>query len=306
MSTGVIFPGMGPWGYSELGKFIAVNPYARRLRRSADEVLGYSLMDRYREAGVGYSEYAQVAFLITCLALSRQVNAKLDIEPIVCTGPSFGGKTALAYSAALPFPETILLTARLARCEEEYFQVHHQDVVTQSVARTPEPTLREILESMADRHEWYDISCHIDHDFFMVSMGATSLDRFLREVRAAGGLPLYAMQPPMHSSAFSPLRRKVEDEVLGEFPLCDPDLPIVADQDGSVVVTAEGVRTMLLDSFVRPVRWPEAVQSMKGLGVTKVYVCGLDRLFGRVDCTLRNFEVVAVGPETALPERNVR
>lgn len=301
MNTGIVFPGMGPEsGYADLGKFMMTSPWARRLRKAADDVLGYSLMGHYREAGADYSEYSQVAFLISCLALIEQASDTFDTEPVACAGPSFGGKAALAYSGALPFAETILLTARLSRCEEEYFRTEYQDVVTQSIARTPGPALQEILEAMTERHEWYDISCHVDEDFFMVSMRAPSLDAFARHVRAAGGLPLYAMRPPMHSSAFGSLRRKVEDEVLGDFLFDDPCLPIIADQDGSVVATADGVRAMLLDGFVRPVRWPDVVQTMKEFGITKVYISGPDRLFGRVRCTTQNFEVAAISPKLSL------
>jgi [acyl-carrier-protein] S-malonyltransferase len=306
VSTGIVFPGMGPSSYADLGKFMVADPCARRLRRVADDVLGYSLMDLYRKAGADYSEYSQVAFLISCLALTEQAADTFDTPPVACAGPSFGGKVAVAFSGALPFPETIRLTARLARCEEEYFRTEHQDVITQSVARTPAPTLQGILDDMSERHEWHDISCHIDEDFFMVSMRAANLDRFVSEVRAAGGLPLYAMRPPMHSSAFGPLRRKVEEDVLGDFALGDPGLPIVADQDGSVIVTAAGLRTMLLDGFVRPVRWPQAVQAMKSLGVRKIYIPGPDSLFGRVRCTTSNFEVISMSPRMALRPRSMR
>jgi [acyl-carrier-protein] S-malonyltransferase len=253
-------------------------------------------MDMYRTAGPNYSEYAQIAFLISCLALIEQARDTLEGEPVACTGPSFGGKAALAYSRVLPVAEAILLAARLARCEEEYFRTEHQDVLTQSIARTPGPALREILHSMAERNEWTDISCHIDEDFFMVSMRASSLELFLKEVRAAGGLPLYAMRPPTHSSAFGALRQKAEDEVLGDFPLRDPCLPVIADQNGSVVTTADGMRAMLLDSFVHPVRWPQVVHSMKALDIKKVYIPGPDSLFGRVRCTTRHFTVVPIKP----------
>lgn len=294
---------MGPLGYDDLGRFIATNPYARGLRRTADAVLGYPLMDLYRAAGSDYSEYAQIAFLISCLALTELARDTLDAEPVACAGPSFGGKAAIAYSGVLPAGEAILLAARLARCEEEYFATQHQDVITQSVARTPGPVLAVILHAMTERGEWYDISCHIDEDFYLVSMRESSLDLFLSEVRAAGGLPLYAMRPPMHCSAFGALRRKAEDEVLGDLPLSDPVLPIIADHDGSVVTTAEGVRTMLLDSFVRAVRWPDVVHAMKKLDVTKVYIPGPDSLFGRVRCTTEHFAVVPIKPSTSAGRR---
>lgn len=299
MSTGIVFPGMGPPGHSGLDKFLVTDPVARRLRRIADDVLGYPLMDRFREAGTDYSEYSQVAFLIGCLALIERASETFEAEPIACTGPSFGGKPVVVYSGALPVAEAILLTARLARCEREYFLSEHLDVVTQSVARTPWAVLEEILDAMTARHEWADLSCHIDDDFFMISMRAASLDSFMKRVRAAGGFPLYAMRPPMHSAAFGPLRRKAEDEVFGDFSFRDPRLPIITDHDGSVVVTADGVRAMLLDGFVRPVRWPQAVRSMKDLGITKIYIAGPDSLFGRVRCTTDNFAVAAVGPEMA-------
>jgi [acyl-carrier-protein] S-malonyltransferase len=300
MSTGIVFPGMGPSSYADLGKFMMTDACARRLRRAADDVLGYSLMDLYRDAGADYSEYSQVAFLICCLALIDQASDTFDAEPVACTGPSFGGKAAIAYAGALPFVETILLTARLARCEEDYFRTEHQDVVTQSIARTPWPALQEILAAMTERHELSDISCHLDDDFFMVTMRQSSLELFMKQVRAAGGLPLYAMWPPMHSSAFGSLRRKVEDEVLGDFPFDDPWLPIVADHDGSVVGTADGVRDMLLDGFVRPVRWPQAVQTLKEFGITKVFIPGPDRLFSRLRITTQNFAVSAINPTMSL------
>jgi [acyl-carrier-protein] S-malonyltransferase len=259
-------------------------------------------MDRYQAAaGSDYSEYSQVAFLISCLALIEQAADMLDAEPVACTGPSFGGKTAIAYSRALPAAEAILLTARLARCEEEYFKTEHTDVVTQSVARTPWQALQVILDAMTQRDEWCDISGRIDEDFFMVSMRTSSLELFLKEVRTAGGLPLYAMQPPMHSSAFGALRRKAEDEVFRDFTFSRPRFPIIADQDGSVITTASAARAMLLDGFVRPVHWPQVVRSMKELGITKVYIPGLDNLFGRVRCTTGNFNVIPITPD--IPRR---
>jgi [acyl-carrier-protein] S-malonyltransferase len=303
MSAGIVFPGMGPSRYADLAKFIVTDPRARRLRRTVDDVLGYPLMDLYKEAGSDYSEYSQVAFLISCLALAERAGEKIDTEPEVCTGPSFGGKAAIAYSGSLSIAETILLVARLARCEEDYFRGAHTDVITQSVARTPEPELRAIVDAMLQRGEWCEISCYIDTDFFMVTMRERGLEYFLREVRACGGLPVYAMRPPMHSCAFEPLRRRAEDEVFRDFRFSDPRIPIVSDLDGSLIDTADGARTMLLSGIVRPVNWPASVRAMKAMGVTKIVIPGPDSLFGRVYCTISNFTVVPLNPLMALRPR---
>jgi [acyl-carrier-protein] S-malonyltransferase len=108
----------------------------------------------------------------------------------------------------------------------------------------------------------------------------------------------------MHSAAFGPLRDRVERDILLDVTFADPGLPIVADQDGSVVTTAAGVRKLLLDGFVKPVRWPEVVASMQRQGISAVYVAGPDSMFGRVRCTKRAFDtVVDLNPRLALRPR---
>ena len=299
----IVFPGMAPSRFADVGKFMLVNPFARKLIAAADERLGYSLVDSFRGADGDYSEYAQVAFMVNCLALAQWAEHELGVRPSVVAGPSFGEKPAVVYAGSLSFADGVWLTARLARCLEEFFATEHTDVVTHSFVRTPEERLREVLAALAARGEWYDISCYIDHDFYMISLRERNLDWLQREIRGIGGLSLYSMRPPMHSAAFGALRRKAEDEVLGELSFADPTLPVVADQDGAVIGSAAGVRTMLLDSFVRPLRWPDVVATLKGLGTRKVCVSGPDSLFGRVGCTTSNFEVVAVNPRLAMQPR---
>jgi [acyl-carrier-protein] S-malonyltransferase len=318
---------MGPANAAELGRFIAVDPVARRMRRIADDVLGYPLLDRYRETAGDYSEPAVVAFLIVCLALADRAGERPGLcagerpspgageqpgpgvserpspgageQPGFCVGASFGQKAAVAYSGALSLADTVSLAVRLTRCENEYFAREHTDVVTQSFARTPREALAEILAGMDERGEWYEHSCEIDEDLHMVSLGEPHVEEFARRLRAAGGLPLYAMRPPVHCAAFGGLRAMAEDAIAG-LRFAAPALPIVSDQDGSLVTTAGGVRELVLDYFVRPVRWPAAVATLKDHGVTKVRVSGPDALFGRVGCTVRNFDVLPVTPRLAL------
>ncbi len=303
LGIAIVFPGMSPCRFADIGKFMLISPFARKLVAAADERLGYSLVDRLREAEGDYSEYAQVGFMVTCLALAQWAEHELGVEPDVCTGPSFGEKPATAYVGSLPFQDAVWMTARLARCMEEFFATEYSDVVTHSFIRTPWDRLRAMLADLKERGGWYDISCYIDHDFYMVSLREKDLDWLQRKIRGIGGLSLYTMSPPMHSGAFGALQRKAEDEVLGGLLFADPRLPVVADQNGAVVRTGDGLRAMLLESFVQPLRWPEVVATMKRLGVGTVCVTGPDRLFSRVACTTGSFEVMAVNPRLALQPR---
>ncbi len=296
----MIFPGMGPVRFSDIAKFLLVNPKARALLACADNVLGYSLFDRFRETEGDYSEYAQVTFLVTCLAMAYWAETNLDARPKVVTGPSFGGKAAAIYSGSLTFADGVRLTAELARLEEEYFATNHSDVVTHSFTRTPKPMLEEVLTELDSLGEPYEISCYIDDDFYMLTLREERLGWLQQRLRSQGGLPLYTMRPPMHSAAFQALRDKVERELLSDVSFADPQLPVVADQDGSVLTTGAGVRKLLLDGFVRPVRWPEVVAALQRLGTGKVYVAGPDSIFGRVGRTTRHFETVGLHPRLAV------
>jgi [acyl-carrier-protein] S-malonyltransferase len=294
---------MSPTRFAEVGRFLLINPIARRLVAVADERLGYSLIENFRDAEGDYSESAQVGFMLSCLALAEWACDELGVEPEVCTGPSFGEKPLTAFAGCLPVPDAVWMTARLARCMAEFFATEYRDVVTHSFVRTPGERLDEVLADLAERGEWYEISCYIDRDFYMVSLRERNLEWLQRQIRGLGGLPLYTMRPPMHSSSFGALRRKAQDEVLGDLPFADPRWPVVSDQDGTVMCSGDAVRTMLLDSVVRPLRWPDVVATLKRLGVRTLCVAGPDSMFGRVGCTTGSFAVIAANPRLALQPR---
>ncbi|MFE9425676.1 ACP S-malonyltransferase [Kitasatospora sp. NPDC006697] len=301
--TAMVFPGMGPAAFREAGRFMVANRQARALVAVADEVLGYSLVDAFREAEGDYSEAAQVAFLVNCLASAEWAREELGVAAEAVLGPSFGEKAAVAYAQALPVPEAVRMTAELARCMDDYFSREHTDIVVQSFVRTPEPELRTILAELDEQGEWHDISCYIDEGFYMLSLRESRVEWLQQRLRAVGGMPLYTMRPPLHSGAFTGLREKAEREVLATLEFTDPKLPVVADQDGALLTTAEQVRTMLLDSIVRPLRWPAAVAGLRRLEIERVCVAGPDSLFGRVPCTTANFEVLPANPRLAMTPR---
>lgn len=306
MGTAMVFPGMGPTRIQDVGRFLLVNPDGRRLIKQADTVLGHSVLDGLRQSADDYSADAQVAFLVTCLALAGWAERELGVTPQVCTGASFGVKPALAYAGALPADETIRLTARLADTLTAYFAVEHTDVVTHSFVRTPAEQVEQTLADLRARGEWGDIACHVDRDLFMVTLREGSLPWLRDRIRAMGGLSLYTMRPPMHSPVLAGLRQRIAEDVVSGLTFADPVLPVIDDQDGAPVRTGAGMRDWLLDGVVRPLRWPVVVEALRGLGVDTVCVAGPDSLFSRVACTREAFTVVAAGPQAALRPRRAQ
>ncbi|WP_026275505.1 ACP S-malonyltransferase [Salinispora tropica] len=300
MTSAIVFPGMGPCEFTDVARFMLVDRDARDLLATASDALDYDLFARYRDSDSDYSEYAQVAFLVNCVALARWAERVMDLRPGLVAGPSFGGKAAAVYSGALDFAEAVRMTAQLSRIETEYFATEQRGVVTMSFVRTPQDRLRDILGELDEAGEWYEISCYVDTDFWMVTLHEGRTDWLAQRLRAGGGLPLYVMDPPLHATAFQPLRDRVEAELFGSLHFTDPQIPVVADQDGTVRDTADGVRAMLLDGIVTPVRWPEVVGTFQRRGVETVHVCGPDRLWGRVGATVRNFQTTIVDPRRAM------
>ncbi|MFB7055968.1 ACP S-malonyltransferase [Streptomyces vinaceus] len=302
--SALVFPGMGPVPFAEVAKFMLVNPFARKLFAEADEVLGYSLFERFKEAEGDYSEAAQVAFLVNCLALALWVEHEFEEQPAFCTGLSFGEKAAAVHSGALSFADGVRFTARFAHTLDAYFaEEHPEEVATQSFARTPRARLDEVRAELAEQGEWNDVTCVVDEDFAMLTLRKSRLEWLQERLRALGGMPLYVMEPPLHSPAFGGLRRRVEEEVLAGLSFRDPHLPVVADQDGAVLTTGEEVRNLLLDGCVRPVDWPGVLGSLRDKGVGTLYVAGQDALFGRVGAATRNFKVVPVNPRLVMRPR---
>jgi [acyl-carrier-protein] S-malonyltransferase len=280
-----------------------INPIAHRLVAEADDALGYSLIDRYHEDESEFSEHARVTFLVSSLALAYWAESALGVKPGACVGPSFGGTPAAVYSGALGFADAVRLTARWGHRLENYFAHEHSDVVTQSIARLPADKLALVLAELAAQDEWHEIACYVDEDFFMLSLREHKLDWLKARLSSLGALPLYTMRPPMHSSSFWRLREDIESTLFAELTFTDPRIPVISDHDSAQLQTGEEVRTMLLDGIVRPVRWPQALDTIKRLGVAELYISGPDALWGRVRCATDNFEVIPLTPQRALQPR---
>lgn len=86
--TAMVFPGMGPVRFTDVGTFMLANPYARRLVAQADEVLGHSLVDGFRDAEGDYSVDAQVAFLTNCVAMAQWAEESSASSPTPAPVPA--------------------------------------------------------------------------------------------------------------------------------------------------------------------------------------------------------------------------
>lgn len=299
-SSAIVFPAMGPSRFADFGRFMVVNRQARKRFAIADEVLGYRIFDALRQSEDDYAEVAQITSFVASLALVEWGGAQLPGPVDHCAGVSFGKMAAAAHAGVLPFEECVLLVAELARCEREYFAEQHTGIVTHSFVKVGPAALDELLAELAVADEWFEISSYLDHDMHMVSLDERALEGFKQRIGAVGGYSLYTMRPPAHAAIFAPLRERIDQEVLGGHRLRDPLLPIVSDQDGSLVTTAEQAREWILGGYTRPMRWPGVVDTLVAQGVRRIAIVGRDRLLRRLKCTTESLTALTLAPESAL------
>lgn len=301
--TAVVFPGMGPSKFGDVGRFMTVSPFARRRLAEANAALGCSLLDELRSGPDEYSAAQQIGFMVNSVAMADWMEKSLGLRPDLCVGSSFGERAAVAYSGAMPFAEVVKLTAELARCELDYFRKEHRDLVSQLVVRTPRERLEVVLATMLQDDEWHEISGYFDHDVHLVTMHEEHLEAFKRKISDCGGYSLTTMRPAAHARVLTPLRTRMQEEVFREFSFTSTAIPIISDQDGSLVSEGSEVGAMLDASTVNPVHWGHIHDRLVDEGVTRVCVAGPDFLIHRLGLLRKNFEVVTASPKDAVKPR---
>ncbi|SCE34077.1 [acyl-carrier-protein] S-malonyltransferase [Streptomyces sp. Termitarium-T10T-6] len=84
--TAIVFPGMGPQDFAVSGKFLLIDPVASQMLAEASDTVGYDVFARYRDSASDYSEEAQIAFLVVCLALARRAETTQGLSPRLWRG----------------------------------------------------------------------------------------------------------------------------------------------------------------------------------------------------------------------------
>ncbi|KOV85279.1 hypothetical protein ADL03_13995 [Nocardia sp. NRRL S-836] len=294
---------MGPSKFSDVGRFMTVSPFARRRLAEADAALGRSLLDDLRSGPDEYSAAQQIAFLVNSVAMADWMERTLGLRPELCVGSSFGERAAVAYSGAMPFAEVVRLTAELARCELDYFEREHRDLVSQLVVRTPQEQLDDVLTTMARAGEWHEVSGYFDHGVHLVTMHEEHLAAFKQRISERGGYSLTTMRPAAHAPVLAPLRARMREEVFARFSFTATAIPIISDQNGALVGEGADVGALLDASTVTPVHWGHIHDRLVNERITKICVAGPDFLIHRLELLRKNFEVVTAAPKDALKSR---
>lgn len=305
-STALLFPGLAPAKHGRVADFLDGYAPASAMVRQVDEVLGYSLLDRYSTADVYDWEVYQTAHMVTCLALADArmragdgLDRTLSEAPVVC-GQSFGGFAAAVYSGACDLPDLIRALRVSTEVESEYFAEQEEALGCVFFTRMGRDRREALMkEVMASTGGWLDLSVVQDRQVVAVSGTRTAVDELSQRLREERAIVFYVMNRAEHCSQMAPLVRRLRERVYEGLALKDPRLPLVAD-DGSALHTAEDVREDLSAGWSRPLIADQLYAKLLERGVRRIITPASRGSF--TDFGSGRFEIEVVLPNRMLQQ----
>ena len=298
-----VFPGQGSQAVG-MGKALAeAFTSARLVFEEVDEALGQKLsklMFEGPESDLTLTENAQPALMAVSIAVLRVLetegNFRLADKASFVAGHSLGEYSALAAAGAI----TLADTARLLKLRGQAMQ-KAVPVGEGAMAALLNFDLERAQKVAAQAAEETKLVCAIanDNDPSQVVVSGA-----LAAVERAGVLALEAgakrsVMLPVSAPFHCPLMQPAADamaEALAKTNIVMPVVPVIANVTAQPVSDPATIRDLLVQQVTGTVRWRECVQTMKALGVSRVFELGAGKvLSGLVKRIDKEIESQSVG-----------
>lgn len=254
-----LIPGLGcrfvGMGADILGKC----PAANELVAQANEFLGWDVVAACLEGGgrsvVPPRREAQLIYSVCC-AYAAALRDR-GCHPRAVCGHSLGTWAAVHVSGAYEFLTGLKLVSWIEDALESQIDGRAQGMGL--VIGLPEETLARICRAESDAC-LANINCPGQ---YAVGGTAAGVDRVLAAAHQAGAYKTKRMPigRAMHTSFLDGVSVQL-GQMLSEFPLQPPRVPLVSAWDGARLTGTEEIRQYLSDFLARPVRWETAMRRL--------------------------------------------
>jgi [acyl-carrier-protein] S-malonyltransferase len=277
-----VFPGQGSQYVGMGADVVQRTPAAAAVLARADSALGFPLstliMDGPAEE-LDQTVNAQPAILATSVAYLEALREEaaregIELAPLEVAGHSAGQYAAAVAAEAIDF-ETAL---RLVRERGRIMQERGIEGGMGAVIGLSDEQVHEIVEQAKEHGEIAVANANAPGQ--IVLSGVIPALVFALEMSKTVGARR-AVQLTVSVASHSPLMRRARDEfakILARVPFRDPAVPMLGNVHGSVIRTAEGLRTELTDHLVHGVQWTTTVRRMVADGVTDFVEVGPGRV----------------------------
>ncbi|MGW5876535.1 hypothetical protein ACWFMI_08280 [Nocardiopsis terrae] len=280
----LFFPGLVPSRYSAIADYVTNDPFARRRFAEFSELLGYPLVEAYREAEIYDWEIYEAGHIAICLALADFAVERQGLQPGTVIGQSFGSFVAAMFSGVLSSEDMVLLVKESTRVELDYFENLPRPVGCLFLYRTTSEQLARLVREGADGTDdsWLEVSIDMDTTVHAVSGTLPELQRLENQVKESGGFPFYTMNRAEHCSRVAELCRRLDTEVYEKMEWRDAAVPMMSDVDGKLRWDGTEIREDLLNGWVTPVRWNTITDGLRSANIERVHILGPRNFFSRI------------------------
>ena len=239
------------------------------------------------------TQNAQPALLTMSLATYEAAKARVEsprrIKPEFLAGHSLGEYTALAVAGVIDYPSAMFLARERGRLMAEAGQ------------RTP----GAMAAILGLDEEMVNLVCKLSGTWLanincpgqlVISGSKENIEKAIVIAKEKGAARALALQV---SGAFhSPLMQVAADglyQVLNNFRLKDPKIPIVANTTGDVITSAKSIKDELMYQLSHAVQWQKSIEFIIKQGINIFVEIGsgtvLTGLIKRIDKTAKTINI---------------
>lgn len=270
----LVFPGQGSQFVGMGRALYDASAAARKVFDQADEILGFPLSRLCFHGPADELEdtiNAQPAILTVSIAALEAMKERLaeaghKVTPAVVAGHSLGEFSALIAAGVLDFPAGLQLVRERGRLMKEAGEESPGGMA--AVIGLDADTLAAVCQDAANG-DVITVANENCPGQTVISGEVAALLRAMEMAKERGAKRVARLG--ISIASHSPLMGRAAaglQDVLARLPLGTPQMPVVANVTGTVMLSVDDVRQELAHHVERPVNWTRSVAEMVNGGVT--------------------------------------
>jgi malonate decarboxylase epsilon subunit len=263
MTVAFLFPGQGSQSAGML-HHLPQHSEVSRTMQEASAVLGFDVGALDNAETLHSTAAVQQTLLIAGVATARALIAE-QVHPAAVAGMSVGAFGAAVACGTLSFADAL----RLVHVRGELMQV----AFPSGFGLAAIEGLNEVcIADIVERTRTAELPVYISNvnapRQIVVAGSDPGLDRVIAEARQQGArrAERLAVSVPSHCPLLQPVADHLE-QLMARLPLRPPSLTYVSNRGGRALYEAEAIRRDLATNVAHPVRWYDALEVLRELGV---------------------------------------
>jgi [acyl-carrier-protein] S-malonyltransferase len=274
MKTAWVFPGQGSQSIGMAADLANIGTAVEKFA-SADEILGWSVLEMCQSAKINDTRYTQPCLYVIESILVDLLHAK-QCQPMIVAGHSLGEYVALQTAGVFDFVTGLKLVKKRGELMAKSQEAGGKMVALIGFDRA------ELLQAIKDTA---DVVLANDNSALQVVISGTleGVDALVSKVKCKRALPL-KVSGAFHSHLMADAAREFAP-VLETSIFADAQIPVLSNVEPTAATDAVILKERLSRQMTGSVRWFESCQELTKLGIDRATEIGpgkvLTGLIGR-------------------------